>query len=109
MVRAGSGRREASRKDFRPWLWRDAGEQPVSDDAADDDVADDDADGADAAPEPEPVAPDAGLSLARLLSIARLTPVQAVALATDVFTELEKRCDDRGDAGPIPLRIETVY
>ncbi|GAA3088870.1 hypothetical protein GCM10010464_61090 [Pseudonocardia yunnanensis] len=101
MVRAGSGRREASRKDFRPWLWRDAGEQPVSD-------ADADAD-ADVAPEPEPVAPDAGLSLVRLLSIARLTPVQAVALATDIFAELEKRRGDRGDAGPIPLRIETVH
>jgi hypothetical protein len=95
MVRAGSGRREASRKDFRPWLWRDAGEPPIS--------------AADAAPEPEPVTPKAGLSLTRLLSVARLTPVQAIALATDVFTELEKRCGDRGDAGPIPLRIETVH
>ncbi|WP_433293462.1 hypothetical protein ACQPZQ_07660 [Pseudonocardia sp. CA-142604] len=103
MVRAGSGRREASRKDFRPWLWRDAGEQPVNDAAADTDAD------SDAATEPEPVAPDAGLGLARLLSIARLTPVQAVALATDVFTELEKRHDDRGDAGPIPLRIESVH
>jgi hypothetical protein len=93
MVRAGSGRREASRKDFRPWLRRDAGEPPVS--------------AAEAAPEPEPVAPDSGLSLARLLSIARLTPAQAVALATDVFTALEKRGGDR--AGPIPLRIDTVH
>jgi hypothetical protein len=76
-------------------LRRDAGEPPIS--------------AADAAPEPEPVARDAGLSLTRLLSIARLTPVQAVALATDVLTELEKRCGARGDAGPIPLRIETVY
>src|SRR4051794_40380159 len=98
MVRAGSGRREASRKDFRPWLWRDAGEQPGND--ADTDGDADDAD-ADAATEPEPVAPDTSLSLARLLSIARLTPIQAVALATDIFTELEKRCGDRGDAGPI--------
>jgi hypothetical protein len=95
MVRAGSGRREASRKDLRPWLRREEGEPPIS--------------ATDAVPEPEPVAPDAGLSLARLLSIARLTPVQAVALATDVFTELEKRCGDRGDAGPIPIRIETVH
>jgi hypothetical protein len=104
MVRAGSGRREASRKDFRPWLRRDAG-RPRNGSAG---ATPEPAPQPEHEPEPEPVAPDAGLSLDRLLSIARLTPVQALALATDVFAELEKRGGESVDAPPVPLRLETV-
>ncbi|WP_433555785.1 hypothetical protein ACQPWY_25625 [Pseudonocardia xinjiangensis] len=87
MVRVGSGRRPAAERGFHPLLRRYLGRSRRG--------------GGEARATRRSSAPDGGLALFRLLSSARLTPAQAVALGTDVLARLEEQ---RG-AGLGPSRI----
>lgn len=93
MVQAGSDRREAPRKAARRRFGRFPGrprQVPVED-----------------IPEQRCLSPDTGIALTRLLSTARLTPAQAVALGADVLSRLEEHSAG-ARSSRIRLRPETA-